>query len=292
MSTIFRQRCEANGVVFNAAGEAPVGAINWGLDICDGWKDTPDPVVFSTDFGALRDGENYGDYWPVRSKFITVGGYAYAATPQQAEALADVLVRDAFPRNRDLRFTRFEAVPKYVAYRRIAKVEFDWTVVENGFRWLTTLSCPDPFRYSAEPLTGSAGTAGESTTSFSFPLTFPMVFTGTVAGDTDNTVTLQNQGTAPSSHLVVTLTGPLDKGGWRLRNDTVDGEIFFDFGLGVGEVAVLDFATHLVTVNGFPINVRRTGNWWRLAPGPNAVRLYANFNENTTVSVTAESAWE
>lgn len=292
MSTIFKQRCEANGVVFNVPGEQPAEALNWAIDVCDGWKSTVDPVVQSTDLGALRDGENYGSFWPIRSKFVTVGGYVYAGTEADAEALNDRLVRDAFPRNQDLVFTRYEAVPKYVTYRRAAALEVDWSAVRTGFRWQTTLSCKDPFKYGSETLSATAGTAGQSTSGVSFPITFPFEFTSLEAGNDDTTAALLNRGTAYSNHIIADITGPLERGGWRLRNDTTDEELLFDIGLGAGETMRLDFLKQQVFVNGFTLNARRIGTWWRLAPGSNAVRLYANFDEATTVTVTAESAWE
>jgi hypothetical protein len=292
MSTIYRQRCEANGVVFNVPAEQPVEAFNWAIDDLPGWKSTPEPVVQSTDLGALRDGENFGDFWPVRSRFITVAGYVFAGTEAQAEALHDRLVRDAFPRNKDLVFTRYEAVPKYVTYRRAGALETDWSAVRTGFRWQTTIACKDPFKYGSDTLSATAGTAGQSTSGVSFPITFPFFFTSLEVGNDNTTAALLNRGTAYSNHIIADITGPLTRGGWRLRNDTTDEEILFDMGLGTGETMQLDFAKQQVYVNGFPFNARRIGTWWRLAPGNNAIRLYASFNEATTVTVTAESAWE
>lgn len=294
MSTIFKQRIEAGDgpVVFNVPGEKPDGAFTWLLDICDGWKSSPDMEANGTNFGALRDGMVNADVFPMRSRFVTLGGAAYAGTEQDAEALGDVLIREAFPRNRDLRLVRYEAVPKYVTFRRSAGVNTDWSAVQTGFRWDTTLRCVDPMKYSLAMETATAGTAGLSTTGTDFPITFPFVFDLVSAGAADTTATVVNQGTAYSSHITAVLTGPLDSGGWRLRNDTTDEEIWFEVSVADGDTFTIDFSRQALLYNGFQFIGRRFGSWFRLAPGPNEIRLYADFTENTTVTITAESAWE
>lgn len=291
MSTIYRHRIEAGPIIFNDAPFKPAAAQAWGVDVLDGWKTSPAVEVNSTSLGALRDGEDYGDYFPMRSRFVTIGGYVAAATAADAEALHDILVRDAFPRNVDLVLARFESVPKFVRYRRTAAVETDW-VVETGFRWNTTLGCQDPLLYSVDTIEVEAGTAGQSTSGVSFPVTFPFTFTATVGGADDSTAGVINSGTAPSPYVIATITGPLPRGGWRLRNDTTDEEIFFDVGLATGETMLIDFTTQQLVVNGFPYSARRSGDFWRLAPGNNAIRLYTEFNADTTLTIQAKSAWE
>lgn len=123
MSTIYRHRIEAGALVFNDPLAKPAAAQAWGVDILDGWKTSPAIEVNSTSLGALRDGEDYGDYFPMRSRFVTIGGYAVAATPADAEALHDMLVRDGFPRNADLVLARYESVPKFVRFRRTAALQ-------------------------------------------------------------------------------------------------------------------------------------------------------------------------
>lgn len=292
MPTIHKQRVEAGELVFNVPGSLPSGAVSCGIDVLDGWKSSPDPDVVSTDLGLLRDGSELGDIFPVRSRFLVVGGWGVGPGEEQAESLHDAIARDAFPRDKLLKMVRYEATPKYVWYRRSAALETDWNAVQNGFRWQTTLVCADPFKYSVDQQVGSAGTAGLSETGLDFPVEFPVEFTTISSGATITVVSINNEGTAPSRSFTAELTGPLISNGWRLRNDTTGAELWFDLGLLLGETITMDFSKQIVYVNGFPFTGRKSGDWFSLVPGQNDLRLYAEFDVNTTVTITAESAWE
>lgn len=292
MPTIYKQRVEAGALIFNVPGSLPAPAISCGIDVLDGWKSSPEPEVIATDFGVLRDGMELGQVFPIRARYLVVGGWGLGASDAGAEMVHDTIARDAFPRDKLLKMVRYEAVPKYVWYRRSAALETDWEAVPNGFRWNTTLVCADPFKYSVAQQVGSAGTAGMSETGVSFPITFPMSFSTVSAGASVTVVSLYNEGTAPSRSYTAVLTGPLSSGGWRVRNDTTNEEIWFDVGAAVGDTVTLDFRAQQVYVNGFAYTGRKSGDWFALQPGQNDIRLYADFNINTTITVTAESAWE
>jgi len=292
MPTIHKQRVEAGSLTFNDPSSLPPGAVSCGIDVLDGWKNSPEPDVVATDLGLMRDGMELGAVFPVRARYLVVGGWGLGVDEENAELLHDSLARDAFPRDKLLKMVRYEAVPKYVWYRRSGALETEWDAVENGFRWQTTLVCADPFKYSVSQEMDSAGTAGVSETGMSFPVTFPLSFTTVAAGSTDTTAGIINHGTAPSRSFSAVITGPLSDGGWRLRNDTTDEELWFDTGLGPSETLTLDFARQIVYLNGFPYVGKKSGDWFALQPGDNDIRLYADFNASTTVTVTAESAWE
>lgn len=302
MPTIFRQRVEVSAsptednptpdtYVFNVPAEKPEGAQAWILDVCDGWKNSPELTAGSTDYGALRDGISEADFFPMRSRFITVGGAIKGVNEAAAEALHDVLTRDVFPRNAKMRLTRFEAIPKYVDFRRVAGPNTDWSM-EDGFRWDATIRCADPFKYGVSTSSDTAGPAGSSQSGVEFPVTFPFMFTGIASGSEDTTATVVNDGTAHSRRLVVTLTGPLPQGGWRIRNDTTNEELWVDVGLTSTDSLTIDFAEQVVYLNTFPFLGRRYGDWWSLRPGPNDIRLYTEYDPATTMHVVAESAWE
>jgi hypothetical protein len=302
MPTIFRHRVEfslspttdnpsPDVHVFNVSLESPTGAQAWILDVCDGWKNSPELTANSTDYGPLRDGVSDADFFPMRNRFITVGGAIKGVTEAEAEELHDILVRDVLPRNRLLRMTRYETVPKYVEFRRVSGPNTEWTL-QDGFRWDATLRCADPLKYSLEVQEEIAGPAGGSQSGVSFPITFPFSFTSISTGATITTATVVNEGTTDSSHVRITLTGPLSQGSWRIRNDTTDTEIWLDLGLTVGDTFLLDFANQTTYLNGFPFLGRQFGEWWSLAPGPNDIRLYTEYDPSTTITVAAESAWE
>lgn len=290
MSTIFKHRVEVEATVFNVPAEAPPGALAWGIDTFEGWKDTAEPTVLSTDFGANNDGVALNDWFPARQRFITLGGYAYASTEAQAEALADVLAL-TFPRNRMVAIARFEASPRYARIRRSSSIETDWSAVQTGFRWQVTLIAPDPLLYGLDALNGSAGVAGESSGGFTFPLTFPFVFTtGATTGET--AVNLVNRGTAYSPSVRASIVGPLPQGSWKLRNDTTDQELSYDLGIGAGEELYIDMPNKTAYLNGFPVTVPPDGEFLTLAPGSNSIRLYGEFDPDAAVNIDAESAWE
>lgn len=288
MPTIFRNKVVANSVAFNDV--LPFGANNFAIDILDGWKDTGDPEESSVELGSTQDGSSSASFFPVRSKFVTAGGYVVATSVAQAEALSDVLVRDAFPRNRSFQLVRYEGIPKFMNCRRSGAVEFDWSVVENGFRWSTVLMAEDPFKYALTPQVASAGVVGTVTSGHTFPVTFPMTFGS--GSSTSSGVGIYNAGTAPTSNFQAALTGPLTKGAWRLANDTTGETIGFNVGLTVTDSLTIDFKNQNANLDGYSVGNDYVGSFWQLAPGTNVVRLYAEFNASAGVTVTAYSAWE
>lgn len=291
MSTIFKHKVVSNGVAFNELETVPSGAQSWGLDIMDGWKDTGEVEEFSTELGSYRDGVSSADFFPIRKRYVIVGGYVVAPTEAQAEALNDILIRDAFPRNRVVTLTRYEAVPKQITVRRSTRFEVDWTAVQNGFRWQTTLLADDPLKYALNAVVSSGGISAVLQSGHTFPVTFPMTFAGTGASGVTS-IGIVNSGTAYSPRVIATLTGPLGKGAWRLSNDTTGEFITFDVAVGATDSLVIDFSNRIATLNGFPVSSSYTGSFWKMAPGANAIRLYAEPNAQAAVTIQSYSAWE
>lgn len=300
MSTIFRHKVHAsplvNGmevetVTFNDSTFLPLSALSWGMDIMEGWKTTGELEEQSTELGSYRDGVSAASFFPIRRRYITVGGYAYAATELQAEELYDWIIKMAFPRNCPIKLARQEAVPKYVMCRRSSSIEVDWTAVQTGFRWQTTLLCEDPLKYSLATTTVSGGIAGTLAGGHTFPVTFPHTF-DSGAGGGDASLGVDNQGSADSPALVATLTGYLGKGAWRLANDTTGEFISFDTAVQTTDELVIDFRAQTALLNGYPISANYLGSYWKLIPGPNTIRLYAEYDASSTVTLEYSSAWE
>lgn len=291
MPTIFRQKVVSNGVTFNDPLANPTGVQAWGLDVMAGWKDTGDVEEFSTELGSYRDGVSSADFFPVRKRYIILSGYCAAASVADAETFHDLLVRDAFPRNRTLTVVRHESVPKQVQCKRSSKIEIDWTAVPNGFRWQTTLMADDPLKYALTGVTSSGGISDILANGHTFPVTFPMTFNGSGGGGYTS-IGITNSGTAPSPNLQATLTGPLAKGAWRIINDTTGESIGFDVALASTDTMIIDFLSRTATLNGFQVTASYTGTFWKLQPGLNTIRLYAEPNALASVTILGYSAWE
>jgi len=290
MPTIFKQVVYLNGVAFNDPAQNPPGALSWGCDVTDGWKNTPDPDVRTTPLGASRDGSSSADFFAYPSRFITLGGWAYAPDAATAELLHDYLLTAALPRNTAVMMERMENVPKFVLGKRAAAFETDWTL-PNGFRWSTTFQCDDPLKYSNNVVGGSSGVSGAVRYTRTYPRTYPMVYITSGGGDASS-VGVVNVGTSPSSQILVQISGPLTEGGWRLRNDTNNGELSFDVGLASTDILTINFANQTALLNGYPIAYSLTGDFWTIDPGTNLIRLYADYNAATRLTVSARSAWE
>lgn len=298
MPTIFRDKVTvvntAASVEFNDPLTKPAGAIEWGLDDMNGWDRSSEIEVVSAPIGGGADGETMGDYFPARGRHLLLGGWATAGTREDAEALRDVIMGDAFPRNTDLIITRHEAIPKYVRVRVSERREILWNS-PLGFRWVVPVMSESPLKFDADPPASSNGTAsvaGQSTTGFTFPLTFPLVFTQIASGSTvQSSLTVFNRGTAATSPII-TLHGPLIRGGWRISNETTGEELRFDVGLDSDDILVIDFAARTAYLNDYPVTSSISGEFWRVKRGANVIKLYADYDPAASITVEIESAWE
>lgn len=291
MPTIFRDKVVVGSVTFNdpITPPLPAGVVSWGLDVLTPWDTTPDMDAQFTPLGSV-DGEVSSDFFPLSGKQVTVGGWGMATDRVTAQLLTDLLVRDAFPRNTDLVIVRHEPVPKSITARRNAPVEVSW-VGPNQFRWGTQVRAADPFRYSVASSGGTTGVAGTSSGGRSYSRTYPLTYTTITSGE-DNKVAVINSGTGESRRLLVVITGPLNKGGWRLVNETTGALLKFDVGLVTGDVLEIDMKAEIALLNGAPVTATITGDWFGVEPGTNILKLYGDFDPAAGFTATAYSAWE
>lgn len=298
MPTILRDKVEVaypNGplVTFNDNPTKPTGSIKWGLDDLSGWDETPELDVSSLAIGGGVDGEILGDRFPARARHFMASGWVMAETRADAENLMDVIMRDAFPRNKDIKLVRYETIPKYLNCRVSAKRTVE-RVGPQDFRWIVPLIAGDPFKYDNDPpagSSGSAGVAGQSSGGRSYQRTYPLQYTTTTEGEDANSVTLVNRGTA-ETYASIIVTGPLASGTWRISNETTGEDIKFNIALVAGDVMDIDFRNGIALLNGFPVTATITGDFWKLQPGPNVIKLFGDFDPAAGFTATTESAWE
>ncbi len=290
MPTIFLDKVTVGDLVFNDITQFPAGVVGrgWGIDVLDGWRKTPPLDAPYTDIG-LVDGEIPGEFFAAKGKFLNVGGWVHALSPAVADGLWDQIVL-AFRRNEELVLTRYETTPKFMRVRRVTEIERVDTAPE-AFRWATTVKAGDPFKYALTPSTGSGGVAGQSSGGRTYKRTYPLTYT-TIASGESNQVVLNNIGQADSSRLMVSLNGPLNKGGWRLVNETTNETLKFDIGLLSTDVLEIDFHNEVALLNGAPVTVTIVGDFFRLVPGVNVLKVYADFDPAAGFDAVGYSAWE
>lgn len=289
MATIFRDKVTIGSVAFNDVSAVPAGASAFNIDVLDGWRNTPELEGLVTPWGGQVDGGVASPYFPARPRYLTVGGYVVAHSRADAERLWDVLVRDAFPRNRDLKLTRHESVPKWLRVRRVGPISEPQGLGE-AFRFSVDMVAADPFKYALDPTVKLANVKGVGSTFRSYPRTYPLVYVGLTASDSSDHAVVVNTGTAPAYPIVV-LRGPLPQGGWRLENSTKGETIYFDVGLNTGDELEIDFRQQVAWLNGIPITSSVVGTFWTVE-GATTVRLYAPYDPDAGFEIRVYSAWE
>lgn len=290
MSTIFRDVVDVNGVVFNDPGAMPTGAVMWGLDDLEGWDRTAEIDLQSSPVGGGIDGEEIAEDSPARARYLYAGGYVAALDRPSAESIKDVLWRDAFPRGVTLRLVRNEPVPKFIDVRVSSRREF-MMVGPDMFRWRVPLIAGDPFKYAFAALSGSTGAAGQSTGGRTYPRRYPMTY-GTVAAGEGNSLVLINTGTVDSSNLVLTITGPLSNGSWRISNETTSQSLAFDVDVSATDSLIIDFKAGVALLNGYPIGSLIIGDFFKLVRGENVIKLFADYDPAVSITALGYSAWE
>lgn len=291
MATLFKDVVVVNGLTFNDPLLRPLanGIVQWGADILDGWDETFD-INAEFDSRVVSDGAVSSEFFAAEPKAMIVGGYVVASTRAIAQQLWDIIVRDGFPRNKALTIVRQEPVPKQMTARVSGKRTIAWTG-PLAFRWGVPLMAEDPFKYALAPNVGNAGVAGQSTGGRKYPRKYPMKY-NTVFSGVQNSVTINNTGTGDSQRFIVNINGPLNRGGWRLANETTGEFIRFDVGLLVTDTLTIDFKRGVSLLNGYPVTAGLTGDFFSLKPGPNTLKLYGDYDVAAGFTVTAYSAWE
>lgn len=298
MPTLFRDKVEVGPsgapVTFNDYSLKPAGSIHWGMDTLDGWDSSSELEVTSLAIGGGVDGEILGGYFPAKGRHMTASGFVTALDRDNAEALQDVVIGDAFPANRDLILARYESIPKYLRARVSGPYQIE-RVGPANFRWIVPLVAGDPFKYDLDPPNSSAGTAGvagQSVGGRSYPRTYPLQYTAVTTGSEDaNFVTLYNRGTA-DTYAIVSVNGPLTKGAWRLSNETTGEDVRFDVGLSAGDTLLIDFKEGTAFLNGFPVTASISGDFFKIVRGPNIIKLFGDFDPAAGFSASIESAWK
>lgn len=294
--TIFHDRIalfptdSAAGAAFNDVSVTlPDGVFQMGCNVLDGWDDT-----FPIDAPVVTRGQIDGDIWatlfPARARHVVMGGWVTANSRENAVRARTWLNVNAWPRSRDLYLVRYEPdATKYLTVRREGSATFP---KENSagfaFRFETPLVAVDPTKYALNiDISGTCGVAGVSSAGFQFPMVYPwQVPAG--AGATSQ-LNLVNNGDEPTGP-VCAIRGPLSAG-WRLSNLTTGKDILVNVDVPALTDLIVDCRQQTVVMAGQTLDAQITGDFWTLQPGANTVKLFGEFDEDASLTVTAQSAW-
>lgn len=290
MPTLFHEKVVVNGITFNEPITMPAYADDWCMDLLDGWDDTADIDVRSNPRGGDVDGEIVANFFPAKARFLTASGSFTADSRAEAQALGDIIIRDAFPRNTDIELIRHEPVVKTITCRVAGKREIKF-VGPKGARWSVPLIAEDPIKYSYTDFGDLGYISGISGGGRRYPRTYPLSYQTTTQGSANGVIAV-NEGTAYVYPKTLTLYGPLTKGGWRVSNDTTGLYIKFDVGLGSTDQLDIDFYNEVAYLNGYPVTSTISGDFWKLAPGSNEIKLYADYNAQAYFNFRYRYGWE
>jgi len=289
MSSMFRDKITVNGVEFNTLASifAYPGALRLGIDRIEGWRGTAEVDVIMTKIG-FADGEIAASRFSSRARYMTLEGYVQAQGRDFTEDILNDLIWDAFPYNQDIELVRYEPVPKKITVRVAGAIE-NPQPTDDGYRFLVPLVAPDPHKYALTDLPANPiGISGMSGGGVNFPINFPVSY-GTEETGQSNVMVLSNEGNAYAP-FVATLIGPIEQG-WRIEN-TVNGDfVAFSVSLNTGDTLVIDTKEETALLNGYSVDGRLVGDFFRLPPRGNAIRLFGQYNPTAQLTISAQSTW-
>lgn len=296
MPTIFGEKVvvaladgSGSDYTFNEVASLPTNAQRWNIDDMPGWEDTSDIDVELVPFGGGVDGESIDTPNAAKARHMLISGYVLAPTRAQALELWNTLVRDVFPRNKTIRITRYEPdVTKWIDVRVSSKRERTDPISE-GFRFIIPVVAPYPFKFSSH-YEQTTGVTSKPSGGRSYSRTYPLQYAQLNNGN-ENGLSVNNEGTA-DSYPIITVTGPLAKGGWRIANETTGEYIKYDVALSATDTLVIDFYEEVALLNGASVSNLVVGDFFRIVPGVNEIRLYADYDPAADFTLAVDSAWE
>lgn len=153
MSTIFRDQLGVGDFTFNT--RALIDGAMFNCDLLDGWDDSPEPTVVIGQF-TYSDGVSSSDRFPLKEKYIEVGGWVYTTNRLDAER-AKARIRAIFRTDRSLSLVRYGPLPVRYEVRASSRVEILTDIGREGFRWLVQVMAEWPFRLGLTEKSAMAG---------------------------------------------------------------------------------------------------------------------------------------
>lgn len=180
--------------------------------------------------------------------------------------------------------------PKKLRVRLGGEIQVPWARPVKTFRFEVPLIAADPIKYSLTPTVLSTAPVVGGAYTVTFPLTWPLVWTG--SGQQAGVMVADNPGSR-EAWATVRVRGPVASG-WRLTNLTTGEFLGLDAVVGVGQTLDLDMRHGRATIGGRRVVARTVGSWWRLARGRNRVEFAApgyELGQPTHATMTFYPSW-
>jgi len=206
-------------------------------------------------------------------RVLELSGRAHASSVAELHALLDDLKGAVYLNGADrvLRFTRQGLAYAERAIVRVATpLEYELAAERKFLRYAVAFAAADP-RFYADVASSGAYAPSSSGEGVSFPLDFPLVFTGAA----ESTLTVANGGTFPTAPTFV-ISGPAVNPG--IRHET-SGAAILTSGLELlaGETLTIDVGARSVqlldSTERLDLIDAAGTSWFELQPGDNVLRL-------------------
>lgn len=260
--------------------------VRWSLTTLDGWDGSPSPTLSLTQ-RARGHGATESESF-LTARVLTMGGLIHGADTASIEAAFDRL-------NAAVSLDPFEILVlesgriRNTTVRRQGEVIPTWHSDKlAGYSILVSAKDPRKFGDLISATTRLPFSSGGLT----FPVTFPVTFTG-VSGT--GKVTINNPGNTEAP-VWLRIDGPVPAGGWTITHQGKQQSLTFAtaLALGAGEFVTVDMDRRQVLAQD---QAARSGyvtsrGWFSLDPGENVIAFSAqNYSSTASLTVTTKPSW-
>jgi len=267
-------------------GQTDGFGVRWSLTTFDGWDGSPSPTLNLTQ-RARAHGATASESF-LTPRIMTLGGLIHGADTAAIEAAFDRL-------NAAVSLEPFEILVLESGRIRNAVVQRQGEVIPTWHSdklaaYSILISAKDPRKFG--DLVTATTRLPFSEGGLTFPVTFPITFTGTSG---TGVIRVNNPGNTQAP-VWLRVDGPIPAGGWSVAHLGKQQALTFAtaLALGSGEFVTVDMDRREVLAQG---QAARSGyvtsrGWFSLDPGDNDIAFSAaNYSPTATLTVSTKPSW-
>lgn len=267
-------------------GQTDAYGVRWSLTTLDGWDGSPSPTLQLTQ-RARGHGSTESESF-LTSRILMMGGLIHGADVASIEAAFDRL-------NAAVSLDPFEIIVlesgrmRNTVVRRKGEVIPTWHS-DKLAEYSILASAKDPRKYG--DLVTATTRLPFSEGGLTFPVTFPITFTGTSG---TGVLRVNNPGNTQAP-VWLRIDGPIPAGGWTVTHIGKKQSLTFatSLALAAGEFVTVDMDRREVLAQG---QAPRSGyvtsrGWFSLDPGDNDIAFSsANYSATASLTVSTKPSW-